>query len=152
MVSKGNGQQIAEVNFQKFITWLSSKTDDDFRQIVNMRDGVLSRKEIAAECAFGGSAINQNPRIKAALLGKEAELRERGILPPLVTKGEPQSSSVQPKTVPVAGSPKSFDAERLRRLELENASLKTENQELKRQLDKFAVLREVLSTTGRLPR
>lgn len=147
MASKGNGQQIAEANYQKFTTWLASKNDDDFRQMVNKREGRLSRKEIVAECGFGDSAINQNPRIKEALAGVEAELRERGILPPLVDKmhGNDDPSPVA-VSVPTA---KSFDAERLRRLELENASLKAENQELKNQLSKFAILREVLSTTGR---
>lgn len=147
-----SGQQTAEVNYQKFIVWLASKSADDFRQLVNKRDGVLSRKEIAAECDFGGSAINQNPRIKEALLKKETELRESGVLPPLASRNEPTPNTTTPEPRTAASAPKSFDAERLRRLELENASLKTENQELKRQLDKFAVLREVLSTTGRLPR
>ena len=145
-----SGQQIAEANFQRFIAWLVSKTDDDFRQMVNRREGVLSRKEIASECGFGGSATNQNPRIKEALLKKEAELRERGVLPPLVAK-TPVTEAPVSAAVP-ASMAKSFDAERLRRLELENASLKAENQELKRQLGQYAVLREVLSTTGRLPR
>lgn len=144
-----SGQQIAEANFQRFTTWLASKTDNDFRQLVNKRDGRLSRKDIVAECGFGGSAINQNPRINEALFAKEAELRELGVLPPLIAKNQESAP------VPASGSPaspKSFDAERLRRLELENVSLKAENQELKNRLSKFAVLREVLSTTGRLPR
>lgn len=44
------------------------------------------------------------------------------------------------------------DAERLRRLEQENAGLKAEVAELKRALEKHAVLREALALTGRLPR
>src|SRR5471032_2119009 len=147
-----SGQQIAEENFQKFTVWLASKTDDDFRQLVNTRDGVLSRKDIAAECTIGGSSLRQNPRINEALLEKETELRDRGILPPLSVKKKPDSTTPPVSPSLLASAPKSFDAERLRRLDLENASLKTENNELKRQLEKFAVLREVLSTTGRLPR
>lgn len=142
-----SGQQIAEENFQRFTSWMAGKSDVDFRQMVN-RDGVLSRKEIVAECGFGGSAINQNPRIKAALLAKEVELRERGILPPLVEK----KSEALPTSAAMPSVGKSYDVERLRRLELENAALRAENHELKRQLDQFSVLREVLSTTGRLPR
>lgn len=144
-----SGQQIAEANFQRFSTWLASMTNNDFRQLVNKREGRLSRKEIVAECGFGGSAINQNPRINEALLAKEAELRELGVLPPLVARK--QEGAPAPAAVSMALL-KSFDAERLRRLEQENASLKAENQQLKRQLEKFVVLREVLSTTGRLPR
>ena len=45
-----------------------------------------------------------------------------------------------------------LDAERLRRLEQENASLRAENAELKRLLERHSVLREALALTGRLPR
>jgi hypothetical protein len=64
-----NGKQIAEQNFQIFQTWIASKADSGFRQMVSR--GVLSRKEIAKECGFAKSALDQNPRIKAALTGKE---------------------------------------------------------------------------------
>jgi regulator of replication initiation timing len=40
----------------------------------------------------------------------------------------------------------------LKRLEQENASLRAENDELKRQLERYVVLQEALSLTGRLPR
>ncbi len=46
----------------------------------------------------------------------------------------------------------SLEAERMRRMETDNASLKAENTELKRALEKYAVLQEALSLTGRLPR
>lgn len=45
-----SGQQLAEQNFQAFTAWLSSRTDDDFRQMVGR--GILSRKDIAAQCGF----------------------------------------------------------------------------------------------------
>jgi hypothetical protein len=45
-----------------------------------------------------------------------------------------------------------LEAERLKRLEQENASLRAELAEVKRALEKHAVLREALSLTGRLPR
>ena len=144
-----SGKQLAEQNFQTFSTWIATQTDSDFRQIIVR--GSLSRKEIAAQCGFAQSALNQNPRIKAALLAREDSLREVGVLPPKADVLSCKDSSIPdfPEMVNPGRSP---DVERLRRLELENASLKAENQELKRQLDRFAVLREVLSTTGRLPR
>lgn len=144
-----SGQQLAEQNFQTFSSWIASKTDDEFRQMV-VRGG-LSRREIAAQCGFAVSALNQNPRIKSALLAKEASLRDSGVLPPKAS--EVDEEAAQPLVPRESGTTgRSLDAERLRRLELENASLKVENQELKRQLEKFVVLREVLSSTGRLPR
>ena len=112
--------------------------------------GVLSRKEIAKECGFAKSALDQNPRIKALLKQTEDDLRLRAILPPLekriVLEGE---------LPPFRDAGKQHalrDNERLKRLEQENASLHAENAELKRQLQRFTVLQEALALTGRLPR
>jgi hypothetical protein len=144
-----NGQQLAEQNFQVFTAWLSSRTDEDFRQLVTR--GSLSRKEIAAQCRFALSALNQNPRIKSALLAKETSLREVGVLPAIADKTD--GIAVTSTETREASSPRrSLDAERLRRLEQENASLRAENSQLKRELERYAVIREALSITGRVPR
>ncbi|NPT57392.1 VPA1267 family protein [Paraburkholderia elongata] len=143
-----SGKQIAEQNFQIFQTWLASKTDMDFRQMVSR--GVLSRKEMAKECGFAKSALDQNPRIKAALKAVEDGLRQRGILPALEKK-LPIDGAAPPMRE--AGPQRATrDGERLKRLEQENASLRAENDELKRQLERYVVLQEALSLTGRLPR
>jgi hypothetical protein len=143
-----NGQQIAEQNLLAFTTWLASKTDDDFRQLVSR--GVLSRKEIAIECGFSKSALDQNPRIKAALRETEDALRERGILPP--TAGKAPGQAGEPLMREAGKQTLSLDAQRLRRLEQENASLRAENGELKRQLERYTVIREALALSGRTPR
>lgn len=143
-----NGQQLAEQNLVLFSTWLASKSDDDFRQLASR--GVLSRKEIAIECGFSTSALNQNPRIKAALRAAEDALRERGVLPAIVEKSPERPG--EPLMREVGKQKFGLDAERLRRLEQENASLRAENGELKRQLERYAVIREALSLTGRVPR
>ena len=143
-----SGQQLSEHNFVAFNTWLASKTDSDFRQLANR--GVLSRKEIAIECGFSKSALDQNPRIKAALRAAEDELRKRGVLPPIAEKSPEQPA--EPLMREVGKQKLGLDAERLRRLEQENASLRAENGELKRQLERYAVIREALSLTGRVPR
>ena len=144
-----NGQQIAEQNFQVFTAWLSSRTDEDFRQLVTR--GSLSRKEIAAQCRYSVSCLNQNPRIKSALSAKEAALRESGVLPAVAGKLDDRAITLS--DVPQPNSPRrSLDAERLRRLEQENASLRAENRQLKQELERYAVIREVLSMTGRIPR
>ena len=143
-----SGQQIAEQNFQLFEAWTASKRDQDFRQMVSR--GVLSRKEIAKECGFAKSALDQNPRIKALLKQIEDDLRLRGILPPLEKRVVPEDG-----LPPLRDASKQHairDNERLKRLEQENASLHAENAELKRQLQRFTVLQEALSLTGRLPR
>lgn len=56
------GRQIAEQNVEAFTRRLAGKSDADYRQMVS-RGGVLSRKDIAAECGFAKSALDQNPRI-----------------------------------------------------------------------------------------
>jgi hypothetical protein len=143
-----NGQQLAEQNLLVFTTWLASKTDDDFRQLVSR--GVLSRKEIAIECGFGKSALDQNPKIKKALTVAEDALRERGILPP-TTREAPEQEG-EPLIREVGKATRGVDVERLRRLEQDNASLRAENRELKQQLERYALIREALALTGRAPR
>jgi len=143
-----NGQQLAKKNVIAFTAWLESKTDDDFRQLVSR--GVLSRKEIAIECGFSKSALDQNPEIKAALAKAELDLRRRGILPRATDEvADPVSKPLVRET---SGQKDRHDAERLRRLENENASLRGENGELKRQLARHAIIREALALTGRVPR
>lgn len=143
-----SGQQIAEENVRKFVTWAASKTDEDFRNIAVR--GVLSRTEIAAECGFAKSALAQNPRIRDALKTLETSLRQRGVLPSLAPDSETDSSV--PRVRQADAEHQVRDAERLSRLERENASLRAENSELKRLLARYAVLQQVLAETGRLPR
>lgn len=143
-----SGQQIAEENVQRFTTWAASKTEADFRDMVVR--GVLSRTEIAAECGFAKSALAQNPRIREALKKLESDLRERGVLPRLAGGDDVVASSPPSRAGDSARSAR--DAERLSRLEQENASLRAENAELKRLLARYTVLQEALAETGRLPR
>lgn len=142
-----SGRQQGELNAQAFATWVASKADDDFRAMANR--GVLSRKEVARECGFAKSALDQNPRIKAALRGLEDGLRSRGILPAAFERNADAGGE------PVVREPghlrTALEVERLRRLEQENACLKAEVAELKRTLEKYAVLQDALASTGRLP-
>lgn len=143
-----SGRQLGEQNVAVFAAWVASKTDDDFRAMANR--GVLLRKDVAKECGFAKSALDQNPRIKAALHELEEGLRLRGVLPPAVER-DPEAPQA-----PVMREPGRLraaqEAERLRRLEQENAGLKAEVAELKRTVEKYAVLRDALALTGRLPR
>ncbi|MFL9964082.1 VPA1267 family protein [Paraburkholderia sediminicola] len=143
-----SGRQVGRENLAIFQTWLASKTEPEFRAMVNR--GVLSRREIAKECGFGQSALSQNPDIKEALEAKEDELRHTGVLPPRAQK-LPDAGGELPLRE-TGRQRASIDAERLSRLELDNAALRAENSELKRQLEKYALLDEALATTGRLLR
>lgn len=143
-----SGQQIAEENVRKFVAWAASKTDSEFRSMAIR--GVLSRSEIAKECGFAKSALSQNPRIRESLRDLEDQLRTRGILP----KAVDVSPEVALQGMPQLGSSQggSRDAERLKRLEQENASLRAELDQVKRLLARYTVLQDVLAESGRLPR
>lgn len=138
-----NGQERAEQNFLAFQTWVASKTDSDYLEMVTQ--GRLNRGEICRECAFGRSALVQNPRIKEALHELEEQLRVRGVLPamtpsdaiPLRPKGQLQAAT---------------DSERLRKLEVENAGLRAELAEVRQRLKRFESLEALLAETGRLAR
>lgn len=143
-----NGQQIAEQNFTAFVAWLASKSEKEFRAMASR--GVLSRKEIAKECGFAQSALSQNPRIKGALKAKEDALRVSGVLPPLAPKADEPGGELPLRETGRQRAP--MNAERLNRLELDNAVLRAENEELKRKLEKYVLLDEALATTGRLLR
>lgn len=105
-----SGRQIAENNVATFASWMASKTDDDFRAMAN--SGVLCRTEIATECGFSPSVLNQNPRVKKLRQDLEKELRERGVLPPAV------EMTVEDAAKPLVREPGklrgAIDAERLR--------------------------------------
>lgn len=143
-----SGRQIAEQNVQAFRRWMAGKSTDDYRAMA-LR-GVLSRKEIAKECGFAKSALDQNPRIKAALRELEERLRQEGVLPKALPRPSVQPQEPRLRDRGVQQAP--LDRERLSRLEHENASLRAEVAELKKQLGQHAILREALSMSGRLPR
>jgi hypothetical protein len=143
-----SGRQIADENVNKFLMWVTSKTDEDFRSMA-LR-GVLSRTDIAAECGFAKSALSQNPRIRDSLKELEEQLRGRGVLPKPVA--EAAGSPWEPPTRHADGVGSARDAERLKRLEQENASLRAELAEVKRALSRYAVLQDALAETGRLLR
>jgi hypothetical protein len=140
-----SGQQLAEQNVEAFRAWQTSKSDHDYRALENR--GVLSRKEIAKECGFARSVLDQNPRVKAALRELEESLRARSVLPALAERDE---------AVPLVretGRLKAvLDSERLKRLEQENAALRAEVSALKAVLAHTPMLSEALALTGRLPR
>lgn len=140
-----NGQQRSEQNLATFLSWMASKTDNDFREMVAR--GQLSRQEIARECGFAKSVLLQNPRVKDALKALETQLRERKVLPPVAETSE---SDAAPQATP---NPRAAaDKARLKRLESENASLRAELTEVRADLERYRLMDNVLCSTGRLPR
>lgn len=53
-----SGKELAKRNLELFSQWCKSKSPQEFRQMVHR--GLLNRREIAQECGFARSAIDQN--------------------------------------------------------------------------------------------
>ena len=141
-----NGRQVAELNFQSFLIWRESKSIEEFRKLENR--GVLNRKNIAIECGFATSVLRQNPRVKAELQNLEDRLRNQGVLPKHSDRSVRMENVVELRSQRTS----THDSDQLRRLENDNVMLKQENEELKRQLDRYGLLSQALFATGRLPR
>lgn len=139
-----NGKQCSAQNLATFLSWVASKTDADYREMVVR--GQLNRKEIARECEFAKSVLLQNPRVRDSLRALEVQLRERGILPPIADPASsvPAFESRNPRAA--------AEKARLKRLEAENAALRAEVMDLRGQLGRYRLMDDVLATTGRLPR
>jgi len=141
-----SGQQSGSENYQKFLTWMSGKTNDDFKQMLHR--GQLCRKEIAVECSFCDSALRQNPNIKLALEALEDNLRKQGVLPEIIEHKNPNKLPERD----IYTSKKHNNSARLLRLEQETTALRAENDHLKKMLKKYALLDEAISESGRMPR
>lgn len=141
-----SGQQLGEENYQKFLTWMNSKTNGGYKQMIHR--GLLSRKKIAAECSFCDSALRQNPNIKVALEALEDNLREQGVLPEIIEHKNPNKLPERD----VDTSKTHNNSARLLRLEQETTALRAENDHLKNMLKKYALLDSAIAESGRMPR
>ncbi|PKG55233.1 VPA1267 family protein [Shewanella sp. GutDb-MelDb] len=132
-----NGQQKAQQNLEAFISWSSTMTDDDFRQIVHR--GQLNRVEVSKGVGCAKSVLLQNPRVRALLDELEVGLRKRGVLPQLTDA----ANSVQdlPKVHDRTLLRRSQDSKRVAELEQEILTLKM-------QLERFKELSEVIHELG----
>lgn len=141
-----SGQQRSAENHAAILSWVASKTDNEFREMTVR--GQLSRQEISRECGFARSVFVQNPRVKEVLKTLEAELRGRGVLPSLA-----EPADVDAPLPPQANANRgALDQTRLKRLESENASLRAELTKLRSDLERYRLMDSVLAETGRLPR
>ena len=139
-----SGQQLSEINYLKFLNWRDAKSKNDFRQYVFRNK--LSRKKIAIECDFAKSVLNQNPKIKQALLELENSLKKIGVL-------SQDLIQTQRAPVKVIKTPENNHIKKLiTQLENENMSLKVENKTLKDYLKKYNMIDLFLSETMRIPR
>lgn len=135
-----NGPMDGEANVQKFLAWQAGV--DDFKPFV--RQGTLSRSAVAREVGLNRDVLYTNPVIRDQLwpdlLGR---LEREGVL---------KSRVAQPARVVIRGQKRSpADEARMKQTQEENEALKAENRELRKQLERYEGIAEVLHTTGRLP-
>lgn len=141
-----SGQQKAQQNFEAFMLWQATLTDDDFKQITVR--GQLNRQEVAKAIGCGKSALAQNPALKAALKTLEDSLREKGVLPPMTESAKEKQDSHAPKPYDNSANRKIQDSKNLTRLEAENLELKAKLKELESKLERYGELSETLFEMG----
>lgn len=145
-----NGQQLKEFYANAFKSWKETQSDDDFMQIIYR--GQLSRKEMAKAIGSQTSVFRQNPVVKQSLQKLEDELRERGVLPPLVKS---TTKKDEPKEYSNKATADILNIKRLAELEAENVELRAKVDELEKELEKlerYDELSEAVSEMGLIPR
>jgi len=139
-----NGQEKGAEHFEAFQRWVAELSDADAKSM--LRGGQLNRAEICKAVGCARSVLRQNPRVKQALEELEDGLRARGVLP----QAQAQGASLPLRA---AGQlQRATDRERLKQLEVENASLRAALGEMRKRLQRWEALEEHLGATGRLPR
>lgn len=141
MSSKGsNGILDGLANAQAFLTWQAEV--EDFKPYVHQ--GTLNVSRVARESGLKREVFYTNPEIRDKLwpallhrLEADGVLRQRVANPVDVIARATKSSAAS-------------DA-RIKQIQEENEALKAENRELRKQLERFNGIEEVLHTTGRLP-
>ncbi|MFK0574010.1 VPA1267 family protein [Endozoicomonas sp.] len=80
----------AQESLNKFEAWALTQSRSDFVAI--SRGSRLIRAEVAKGVGVTRSTLNDNVLVKAALLELESNLRDQGVLAPLVNKDEASES------------------------------------------------------------
>ena len=139
-VKGSNGQLEGEAHVAMFLQWQAQV--EDFKPFVYQ--GLLSKSKVAREAGILRDVLYTNPEIRdllwPALVNK---LELEGVLRPRVAN---------PVEVMPAQHKKSAASEaRVKQIQEENEALKAENRELRKQLERYGSMEEILRTTGRLP-
>ncbi|TXH77658.1 DUF6262 family protein [Thauera aminoaromatica] len=139
-VRGSNGVQDGERNTQRFLTWLASV--EDFKPYI--LQGVLSISRVARECGLNRDVFYTNPEIRDVHWPQlNKRLEHEGVL---------RSRVANPVEAPRRTTQRSAANEaRIKQIQEENEAVKAENRELRKQLEKFKAIDEILHTTGRLP-
>lgn len=135
-----NGVQDGQRNVETFLAW--SANVHDFKPYVYQ--GVLNVARVARECGLNRDVFYTNPDIRdihwPAL---NQRLEDAGLL---------KARIANPATVVLQARRRDpRDDARIKQIQEEAESVKAENRELRRQLERLKGIDEILHTTGRLP-
>lgn len=149
----------ADESLAKFMSWKETQSATDVAAM--SRGAKLNRTEVSKRVGIAKSTLNDNDLVKKALLAWEEELRGKKQLAPLkvAPKGfNPEASESNPEAVD-EHIPYDQSLKQLKRLSSEVESLKkkcldkdAEIGRLRKRLERYEELSEVLAGTGVLPR
>lgn len=132
-----SGKQKAEANVKAVEKWIADRDEaNDFNEYE--RQGKINRGALCSELDIARSVTNQNPAVKQLIAEAEKRWYDR---PAEDIKSLKAASERYEKRVAVASS-------EISKLTDEIAKLKAENSELKRQLERYAAMDEVIKSTG----
>ena len=135
-----NGILDGQANVAKFLAWQTEV--EDYKPFVHQ--GNLSVSRVARECGLNRDVFYTNPVIRDSLWPELLTRLERdGVLK--VRVAQPAQAVIRDHKRSAAS-----DA-RVKQIQEENEALKAENRELRKQLEQFKGMAEVLHTSGRLP-
>ena len=135
-----NGIEDGKLNARAFLSWVASV--EDFRPFI--RQGMLSVSRMAKEAGLKRDVFYTNRDIRDVHLPELYRLLEdQGIL-------QPRVANPVDMLPPPAKKSHVADA-RVKQIQDEAEAVKAENRELRKQLERFKGMEEVLHTTGRLP-
>lgn len=151
-----SGQQKAALNLQRFREWINERdTAGDWTDY--WRGDKLSRTDVAEECGFGKSALQQNPALKAELSALEERLRVEMAfgtthLGKTAQDGSNQATDANSDKAVASrlARAKASADQRVKNLEEENAALRAEVAALRENQKKLQHLDAHLAETGRM--
>jgi len=141
MSRKGsNGQLDGEAHVARFLRWQAEV--EDFKPFLHQ--GTLSKSKVAREAGILRDVLYTNPEIRDKLWpALEHKLEQEGVLRPRVANPV--------EVMPAQHKRSAASDARVKQIQEENEVLKAENRELRRQLERYGGMEEILRTTGRLP-
>ena len=134
-------QERAQQNIAAIEAWIAERdANGDFGEYANGKK--VNRKVLASELDCARSVFAQNPTVKALL--RDAETRWYGKTPEDSASLEASRDRAEKRSADASSQ--------VSKLTDEVARLKAENYTLRRELERYDAMREVIEKTGLLPR